>query len=105
MWARKSSYAGGGPSKTMTAPTCMWLAGPSCARKDASTADSRSPCAWAIDAAYLRGRAAWGGPPPPPHTNKTRKTRSVPPPRREVGKPAPPAEVRGGHGGQERDGE
>ncbi len=36
--------AGTGPSKIVTPPMCMCDVGPSCARKDTSTALSRSPC-------------------------------------------------------------
>src|SRR3954471_22011821 len=54
MCAQKSSNAGAGPSKIVTAPTCMCEHGPSCARNDASTAVSRSPCACAIGQAYPR---------------------------------------------------
>src|SRR4051812_18395012 len=54
MCPARSSKAGGGPSNRVTAPMCMWLTGPSCARKEASTAVSRSPLACAI-AASLTG--------------------------------------------------
>src|SRR4051794_6448112 len=50
MWVRKSSYAGAGPSKISTAPTCMWLFARSWARKEASTAERRSPWVCAIRA-------------------------------------------------------
>src|SRR3954469_19082590 len=46
---------GGGPSKSITAPMCMWAFGPSWARKDASTAVSRSPCACAMVPPFGRG--------------------------------------------------
>src|SRR3954452_16621841 len=54
MWFRKSSYAGAGPSKISTAPTCMWLFARSCARNEASVAESRSPCACAIRRKRIR---------------------------------------------------
>src|SRR5919107_2471556 len=51
----KSSWAGGGPSKTITAPTCMCDDSFSCVRKDASIADSRSMCSGAIVCVTITG--------------------------------------------------
>src|SRR5688572_23104240 len=48
MWARKSSRAGGGPSKTSTAPTCMCDSCSSRCRNDASTELNRSLCVVAM---------------------------------------------------------
>src|SRR6266480_7308451 len=56
MWSRKSSIAGGGPSKTVIPPTCMCEARPSLCRNDASTDVSRSRCSWAMGLAYTRNR-------------------------------------------------
>src|SRR5947209_9900317 len=46
MCSSDSSRPGGGPSKIITAPTCMCEVSRSPARKDASIADSRSMCRW-----------------------------------------------------------
>src|SRR3954447_5489183 len=48
MCSSASSRPGGGPSKIITPPTCMWEACFSPARKEASIADRRSMCSCAI---------------------------------------------------------
>src|SRR4051812_47504542 len=59
MCPARSSYDGAGPSKIVTAPTCMCDVALSWARKDASIAVSRSPCAWATRPEYRRRPRAY----------------------------------------------
>ena len=62
LWASHlpPELGGGGPARTMSAPTCMCEVAVSCARNDASRPVRRFRCSCAIARPYPRGRS--GGP-------------------------------------------